>query len=169
MTYVSSSHLFWNLSRLHLIFLASSWVLRAISWTLPGFPELCPNSPVLMVGPPGALRLICACSLHATCLSIFLIAGLGLGASCWHTLSVVCLCWAWSIHVRPCVILCSFWLPQWLAAHGTHTCYVLKAFKVTCLGVETFCCLKVMVAGCWLCYFGPCLAVGLPQGFIVAF
>ena len=64
-------------------------MLKAIFWILP---ESCPDSPVPAVGPPGALMLICTCSLHATCLSIFLVAGLGLGASCWLALDVVCSC-----------------------------------------------------------------------------
>ena len=65
---------------------ASFWVLKAIFQVVL---ESCPDSPVPAVQPPGALMLICACSLHATCLSIFLIAGLGLGASHWHALGVV--------------------------------------------------------------------------------
>ena len=36
--------------------------------------------------------LICVCSLHATCLDIFLVAGLGLGVFCWLTLGMVFLC-----------------------------------------------------------------------------
>ena len=61
---------------------SSSLVLRAISQTLLSSLESCPDSLVPMVGPPGAPMPICACSLHATCLNIFLIAGLGLEASC---------------------------------------------------------------------------------------
>ena len=83
---------------------SSSEVLRAISQTLPGPPESCPDLPVLVVGPPDAPMPICARSLLATCLGIFLIAGLGLGASCWRMLSVVCLCCAWSVHLRPCAL-----------------------------------------------------------------
>ena len=59
----------------------------------------------LVVGPPGALMPICPCSFHATCFGIFLIAGLGLGASRWLLLGVVCLFWVWSsilISLKPC-------------------------------------------------------------------
>ena len=45
----------------------------------------------------------------------------------------------------------------------------LKGIPVAYLGVGVLCCLGVVVAGCWLCRFGPCLAVGLPQDFLVAF
>ena len=70
------------MSRWHLALLVFFWVLKAISLTLPGSLKSCLNLPVPVVGPPGALMPICACSLHVTCLGIFLIAGLGLGASC---------------------------------------------------------------------------------------
>ena len=33
---------------------------------------------------------ICACVLHAICLGIFLVVGLGLGAPCWLTLGMTC-------------------------------------------------------------------------------
>ena len=39
---------------------------------------------------------------------------------------------------------------------------------VAYLNVGALCCLGVVVAGCWLCHFGPRPAVGLPQGFVVA-
>ena len=67
---------------------APYWMLKAIFQILL---EFCPDSPVPMVGPPGAQMLICACSFHATCFGIFLVAGLGLGVSHWHALGVVCL------------------------------------------------------------------------------
>ena len=35
-------------------------------------------------------------------------------------------------------------------------------------GVRVFGYLEIVVADCWLCYFGPRPAVGLPQGFLVA-
>ena len=54
-------------------------MLKAIFPTLPGSLESCPDSLVPVVGPSGALMPICTCSLHATCLDIFLIARLGLG------------------------------------------------------------------------------------------
>ena len=44
----------------------------------------------------------------------------------------------------------------------------LEGILVACLGVGALCCLKVVVAGCWLWHFGPRSAVGLPQGFIIA-
>ena len=99
MTNVLSFHLFWDLSRGHLAFLIPPWVLKAIFRILPGFPKSCPDLPVPVVEPPGAPMPICPCSFHATCLGIFLIARLGLGATCWLALGVVCLCWAWSIHL----------------------------------------------------------------------
>ena len=40
---------------------------------------------------------------------------------------------------------------------------------VACLGMGAFCCLKVVVDGCWLSCSGQCLVNGLPQGFPVAF
>ena len=40
---------------------------------------------------------------------------------------------------------------------------------VAYLGVGALCCLKVVVAGCWLCHFGSRPAVGLPWGFPVTF
>ena len=144
-------------------------MVKAISRTLLGSLELCPDSPVPVVGPPGAPMLICACSLHATCLGIFLIAGLGLGASCWHMLNMVCLCWAWSIHLRPPRYIT--WLPLAPMLSCTREIHVLclRSIIVAYLGVGALCCLKVMVAGCWLCHFGPRLAIGLSQGFLVAF
>ena len=45
----------------------------------------------------------------------------------------------------------------------------LRGILVAYLGVEAICCLRVVVAGSWLCRFGPHPAVGLPQGFLVAF
>ena len=49
--------------------------------------------------------------------------------------------------------------------------YVLcfRSILVAYLSVRALCCLKVVVAGCWLCHFGPHSAIGLPQGFVVAF
>ena len=44
----------------------------------------------------------------------------------------------------------------------------LRGILVAYLGMRVLCCLKVVVAGCWLCHFGPRLAIGLPQGFLVA-
>ena len=44
----------------------------------------------------------------------------------------------------------------------------LKDILVAYLGVGALCCLKVMVAVSWLGCFGPCLAVGLPQSYLVA-
>ena len=86
---------FETLFKWHLALLATSWVLRAIFQILF---ESCPDLPVPAVEPPGAPILICACSLHARCLGIFLSTGLGLEASCRLPLDVVYLCWAWSIH-----------------------------------------------------------------------
>ena len=45
----------------------------------------------------------------------------------------------------------------------------LKGILVAYLSVRALCCLGVVVAGCQLCYCSPRLAVGLPQGFVVAF
>ena len=134
--------------------------------TLPGFFESCPDSTVPVVGPPGALMSICACSFHATCLGIFLIVRLGLGATCWLLLGVVCLCWAWSVYLKPCTRLPLAPMPS--CACEIHV-LCLKSILVACLVVGAFCCFKIMVAGCWLCHFGPCLAVGLPWGFLFAF
>ena len=67
-------------------------MLKAISQNLHSSLKSSPDSPAPVVGPPGAPMPICACSLHATSLGIFLIAGLGLGASRWLLLGVVCLC-----------------------------------------------------------------------------
>ena len=44
----------------------------------------------------------------------------------------------------------------------------LRDILVAYLGVGALYCLKVVVACCWLCHFGPCPAIGLPQGFLVA-
>ena len=52
-------------------------------------------------------------------------------------------------------------------AHKIHV-LCLRSILVIYLGVRAFCCLEVVVAGCWLCRFGPRLAIGLPQGFLVA-
>ena len=49
----------------------------------------------------------------------------------------------------------------------TH--FYVSGILVACLGVGVFCCLKVVVAGYWLCCSGQRLAVGLPRGFPVAF
>ena len=144
---------------------APPWVLKAISWVLP---KSCPDSPVPAVGPPGALMLICACTFHATCLSIYLKAGLGLGASCWHVLGVVCL-WGLGpfilVSFSPCTQLSTAPMPS-CARRMLVSCLV--GIQVACLGVKAFCCLKIVVAGCWLCHFGPCPAVGLPRGLLVA-
>ena len=45
-----------------------------------------------------------------------------------------------------------------------HELYVLclRGILVAYLGTGVLCCLKVVVASCWLCRFGPRLAVGLP-------
>ena len=79
-------------------------MLKTIFWTLPSSPKSCLDSLVHVVGPPGAPMPICACSLHTTCLGIFLIARLGLEASHWCTLSVVHLCWAWSLYLKLCAL-----------------------------------------------------------------
>ena len=79
-------------------------MFRAIFRALTGSLESCPDSPVPVIELLDAPMPICACSLPATCLNIFLIAGLGLGAFCWRMLSVVCLCYAWSIYLRPCAL-----------------------------------------------------------------
>ena len=79
----------------------------------------------------------CACSLHATCLGLFFIAGLGLGASHYLTLSVVCLCWAWffysgyfeTLHV----ILCNFQVPQGLVVAVRCTFHDSKKFQLLVL------------------------------------
>ena len=44
----------------------------------------------------------------------------------------------------------------------------LKGILVAYLSLGALCCLGVVIAGCWLCHFGPRLAIGLPQGFVVA-
>ena len=110
-------------------------MLKIIFRTLPGFFKLFPDLPVSVVGPPGAPMPICACSLHATCFGIFLIAGLGphcktkpesvLLASAKRGLFMLGL-----VHPSETlrVILRGFHLPQCLAAHVRYTCYVLKAF-----------------------------------------
>ena len=106
-------------------------MLKAISQTLPGFPELCPDSHVLVVGPPGTPMLICAYSLHATCYMFWHLfhcrtrpEGVLL-AYAKRDLLVLCL-------VCPSetllVILRSFCLPQCLAAHVKYRCFVLEAF-----------------------------------------
>ena len=77
---------------------SSSLDAQAISQILPGFLESCSDSLVPVIEQPGASMPICACSLHATCLNIFLIARLGLRVSYWLALGVVRLCWAWSVH-----------------------------------------------------------------------
>ena len=53
-------------------------------------------------------------------------------------------------------------------ARGIHV-LGFRGILVACLGVGAFHCLKVVVAGCWLCRFGQRPAIGLPQGFQVAF
>ena len=101
----------------------------AISRTLPSSPESCPDLPVPVVRLPGAPMPTCTCNLHATCLGIFLIAGLGLGgvllAYAKRGLFMLCL-----VHPSKTlrVILRNFYLPQCLAVHVTYTCYVLEAF-----------------------------------------
>ena len=107
MTNVLFICLFWDLSKWHLAFLAPLWVLKAISQTLPSISESCLDLLVPVVGLPGAPMPICACNLHATCFNIFLIARLGLGASCWFLLGVICLCGAWSVYLRPCALYCT--------------------------------------------------------------
>ena len=52
-------------------------------------------------------------------------------------------------------------------ARKTHVS-CLKGILVAYLGVRALCCLKIVVAGSWLCRFGPRLAVGLPQSYPVA-
>ena len=62
------------------------------------------------------------------------------------------------------------WLPLALmpsCACGVHV-LCLRGILVACLGLGVLCCLKVVVAGYWLCHFDPRPAVGLPQGFPVA-
>ena len=59
---------------------------------------------------------------------------------------------------RHCACLC-------YRRKGTTLC--LRDILIAYLSVGALCCLKVVVAGCWLCHFGPCLAIGLPQGFVV--
>ena len=44
----------------------------------------------IAVGFSGTPMLICACVLHAVCLGIFLVVGLGLGAPHWLALGVAC-------------------------------------------------------------------------------
>ena len=44
----------------------------------------------------------------------------------------------------------------------------LRSILVAYFGVEAFCCLQVVVAGSWLCRFGPRPAVGLLQSYPVA-
>ena len=44
----------------------------------------------------------------------------------------------------------------------------LRGILVAYLSVGALCCLKVVVAGCWLCHSGSRPAVGLPQDFVVA-
>ena len=38
----------------------------------------------------------------------------------------------------------------------------VKGILVAYLGIGALCCLEVVVAGCWLCCFGPRPAFGLP-------
>ena len=45
----------------------------------------------------------------------------------------------------------------------------LRSILVVYLSVGALCCLGVVVAGCWLCHFGPRLTIELPQGFVVIF
>ena len=51
----------------------------------------------------------------------------------------------------------------------THDLYVLcfRGILVAYLSEWALYCLGIVVAGCWLCHFGPRLAVGLLQGFVV--
>ena len=45
----------------------------------------------------------------------------------------------------------------------------LVGILVAYLDVGTLCYFEAVVAGCWLCRFGPRLAVRLPQSFPVVF
>ena len=58
------------------------------------------------------------------------------------------------------VILRGFHLPQCLG--GIHV-LCLRSIFVAYLGVRALCCLEVVVAGYWLCHFGPRPAVGAPE------
>ena len=57
--------------------------------------------------------------------------------------------------------------PMPSCARGIHM-LCLRSILIAYLGVETLCCFEVVVAGFWLCHFGSCPAIGLPQGFLVA-
>ena len=51
-------------------------------------------------------------------------------------------------------------------ARGINVLY-LKGILVAYLGVEALYCLEVVVAGSWLCCFGPRPAVGLSRNYLV--
>ena len=165
MTYVSFSCLLWDSSRCLLALLVFSWVLKTISCVLPGLFESCPDLPALTVGPLGAPIPICTCNLHIACLSIFHAMGLGLGAPCCLVLGVVCSAWlVWDF--AHCIARLWDALTPSCARKMHVPC--LKIIPVAHFGVRALYCFEVVVAGCWLCYFGPRPAVGLPRSFRVA-
>ena len=51
-------------------------------------------------------------------------------------------------------------------AHDLYMLY-LRSILVAYLSVGALCCLKVVVASCWLCYFGPRSAIELPPDLVV--
>ena len=84
-----------------------------VSWVLAG--SLAPSRAlsVFRAQPRSAPLLMCACSLHASCFSVFFLAGLRLEATGWLVLGVACLLLFSGGLVR---LLHGFLLPRYLAA-----------------------------------------------------
>ena len=72
------------------IFLSFFQVPKAIPWALICLCKPSHNLPALMAWLKGTPMLICACPVHAAYFGIFFLVGLGLGASHWLTLGVIC-------------------------------------------------------------------------------
>ena len=52
--------------------------------------------------------------------------------------------------------------PMLSCAREIHVlCFISILVAYLGLGVGVLCCLEVVIAGCWLCHFGPRLAIGL--------
>ena len=68
-----------------------------------------------------------------------------------------------------CVIFMRFLLAPMLSCARDLYVLCFRSILIAYLSVGALCCLKVVVVGCWLCHFDTRLAVGLPQGFVVAF
>ena len=92
--------------------------------------EVVPQPIRIAVGLSGTPMLICACVLHAVCLGIFLVVGLGLRALCWLALSVACFV---LVGLRPRAQLPDAPTPN--GAHGMYI-YVLEAFLLLAFGAR---------------------------------